>query len=73
MDWAEELGLTGWVYKHLDGLVYLMAEGGREMLDRFPEIVLEGSSPRVRFQGRSRVVCAERRISGSPRVVEVWD
>jgi len=42
-DRAGELGLTGWVSNHPDGAVELVAEGGREALDRLLEWCREGS------------------------------
>lgn len=51
---AERLGLTGWVRNRFDGTVELVAEGEKQILIQFIEIINQGS-------GMAQVVNIEQR------------
>lgn len=51
---AEQLGLTGWVRNRFDGTVELVAEGEKQILIQFIEIINQGS-------GMAQVVNIEQR------------
>jgi acylphosphatase len=46
-DCADQLGLSGWVRNRRDGTVEVVAEGPRQILDTFLDLVRQGPSAAV--------------------------